>query len=109
MAIGRTNASAGGAKPLVTATARLTIAGHKSGTVSLTCDFDPLVVYAVGPNYIGSQYANSSIYRLNADDPWSAYEGNMSISVSGRTISASFTSDIDFNATAIVRAWGFQD
>ena len=111
--IGRTNAIAAGGGELVTAFTSKSIPNDGTRTyITLTCDFDPLVVYAEGPNMFGNLYENESRYRLTKEDAWQ-YSGfvksNQSqiISISGRTVTVSFRTDD--GGTGYLRAWGFPD
>lgn len=112
--VGRTNAIAAGGGELVTAFTSKSIPSDGTRTyITLTCDFDPLVVYAEGPNYFGDLYENESRYRLTKEDAWQ-YSGfvksnnqSPTISISGRTVTVSFrTND---GGTGYLRAWGFPD
>lgn len=112
--VGRTNAAAGGGGKLVTAFTSKSIPSDGTRTyITLTCDFDPLVVYTEGPNYFGSLYENESRFRLSKDGAWQ-YSGfvktNQSpiISISGRTVTASFRTD-ESSCTGYLHAWGFPD
>ena len=86
--IGKVN-SAGGIKRLVMAQAENSAA---SGDVyvTLTCDFDPLVIFAYGSlNTVGK---NEAKWRLTKDGNWTssntAHHTASGITVSGRTITA---------------------
>ena len=86
--IGKVN-SAGGRKRLVMAQAENSAA---SGDVyvTLTCDFDPLVIFAYGSlNTVGKSEAK---WRLTKDGNWTssntAHHTASGITVSGRTITA---------------------
>lgn len=86
--IGKVN-SAGGIKRLVMAQAENSAA---SGDVyvTLTCDFDPLVIFAYGSlNAVGK---NEAKWRLTKDGNWTssntAHHTESGITVSGRTITA---------------------
>ena len=86
--IGKVN-SAGGIKRLVMAQAENSAA---SGDVyvTLTCDFDPLVIFAYGSlNAVGK---NEAKWRLTKDGNWTssntAHHTASGITVSGRTITA---------------------
>ena len=111
--IGRTNAIAAGGGELVTAFTSKSIPNDGTSTyITLTCDFDPLIVYAEGPNNFGDLYENESRYRLTKKDAWQ-YSGYVKshqspiISISGRTVTVSFrTND---GGTGYLRAWGFPD
>lgn len=109
--IGRTNAIAAGGGELVTAFTSKSIPNDGTRTyITLTCDFDPLVVYAEGPNMFGSLYENESRYRLTKEDAWqkSGYPNSSNIiSINGRTVTVSFRTDD--GGTGFLRAWGFPD
>lgn len=106
--IGKVN-SAGGIKKLVMAQAENSAA---SGDVyvTLTCDFDPLVIFAYGSLYnVGKSEAK---WRLTKDGNWTssntAHQTASSITVSGRTITAGPYESND-SAEGYVFAFGFPD
>ena len=86
--IGKVN-SAGGIKRLVMAQAENSAASGEV-YVTLTCDFDPLVIFAYGSlNAVGK---NEAKWRLTKDGNWTssntAHHTASGITVSGRTITA---------------------
>ena len=116
--VGRVN-SGGGLGKLVTAYAEKSVPSDSdfSGAtyVTLTCDFDPLVIATAGPNYFDSTGTSDASYRLSKKDSWIAaydrYTGVPSyISISGRTITAGpFTGYQNEHTTAYLSAWGLPD
>ena len=116
--VGRVN-SGGGLGKLVTAYAEKSVPqdSDSSGAtyVTLTCDFDPLVIATAGPNYFDSTGTSDAAYRLSKKDSWIAaydrYSGVPSyISISGRTITAGpFKGHQNHDTTAYLRAWGLPD
>lgn len=116
--VGRVN-SGGGLGKLVTAYAEKSVPSNSdsSGTtyVTLTCDFDPLVIATAGPNYYDDTGTSDAAYRLNKKDSWiAAYNQNGGqisfISISGRTITAGpFKGHQNYDTTAYLRAWGLPD
>lgn len=106
--IGKVN-SAGGIKRLVMAQAENSAA---SGDVyvTLTCDFDPLVIFAYGSLY--STGKNEAKWRLTKDGNWTssntAHHTESGITVSGRTITAGPYRSND-SAVGYVFAFGFPD
>ena len=115
--VGRVN-SGGGLGKLVTAYAEKSVprdsGSSKSTYVTLTCDFDPLVIATAGPNYFDDTGISDAVYRLSKKDSWiAAYDGyalNSYISISGRTITAGpFKGHQDYGTTAYLRAWGLPD
>ena len=108
MMIGKVN-SAGGIKRLVMAQAENSAA---SGDVyvTLTCDFDPLVIFAYGSLHaVGKSEAK---WRLTKDGNWTssntAHQTASSITVSGRTITAGPYIN-NGSAEGYVFAFGFPD
>lgn len=106
--IGKVN-SAGGIKRLVTAQAENSAA---SGDVyvTLTCDFDPLVIFAYGTYYsVGKSEAK---WRLTKDGSWTssntAHHTASGITLSGRTITAGPYRD-NGSAGGYLFAFGFPD
>lgn len=106
--IGKVN-SAGGIKRLVMAQAENSAA---SGDVyvTLTCDFDPLVIFAYGSLYsVGKSEAK---WRLTKDGNWTssntAHQTESGITVSGRTITAGPYRSDD-STEGYVFAFGFPD
>lgn len=106
--IGKVN-SAGGIKRLVMAQAENSAA---SGDVyvTLTCDFDPLVIFAYGSlNVVGK---NEAKWRLTKDGNWTssntAHHTESGITVSGRTITAGPYRSSG-SAEGYVFAFGFPD
>ena len=116
--VGRVN-SGGGLGKLVTAYAEKSVrpGSDSSGStyVTLTCDFDPLVIATAGPNYSDPTGISNAAYRLSKKDSWIAAYGRYSglpsyISISGRTITAGpFKGHQDYGTTAYLRAWGLPD
>lgn len=116
--VGRVN-SGGGLGKLVTAYAEKSVPSDSdfSGAtyVTLTCDFDPLVIATAGPNYFDSTGTSDAAYRLSKKDSWidayNRYTGVPSyISISGRTITAGpFKGHQNNDTTAYLRAWGLPD
>ena len=115
--VGRVN-SGGGLGKLVTAYAKKSVPqdSDSSGAtyVTLTCDFDPLVIATAGPNYFDSTGTSDAAYRLSKKDSWIAAYGGYSlqsyISISGRTITAGpFKGHQNYDTTAHLRAWGLPD
>lgn len=116
--VGRVN-SGGGLGKLVTAYAEKSVPPDSdfSGAtyVTLTCDFDPLVIATAGPNYFDETGTSNAAYRLSKKDSWIAafYQSGGSIayiSISGRTITAGpFKGHQNYDATAYLRAWGLPD
>ena len=115
--VGRVN-SGGGLGKLVTAYAEKSIRQHSDSSqdtyVTLTCDFDPLVIATAGPSYRDPTGTSDAAYRLSKKDSWiAAYDGyalNSYISISGRTITAGpFKGHQDYDTTAYLRAWGLPD
>ena len=115
--VGRVN-SGGGLGKLVTAYAEKSVPQDSdfSGAtyVTLTCDFDPLVIATAGPNYFDDTGTSDAMYRLSKKDSWIAaydrYALNSYISVSGRTITAGpFNGHQNYATTAYLRAWGLPD
>ena len=111
--IGKVN-SAGGIKKLVMAKGENSAGHGQEFNVSLTCDFDPLVVVAVGPNTFSATGVYHTDYRLTKNSAWQSdkspyFEGI--IKVSGRTITAGpFEKDEQltrFNGKIL--AFGFPD
>ena len=108
--IGKVN-SAGGIKRLVMAQAENSAA---SGDVyvTLTCDFDPLVIFAYGSFYtVGKSEAK---WRLTKDGNWTssntAHHTASDITVSGRTITAGpYRSSDSTGGYGYVFAFGFPD
>ncbi len=94
--IGKVN-SAGGIKKLVMAQASNSAALGKTFYTTLTCDFDPLVVVAVGPYGWGGTDIYQTNYRLTKNGSWQIDKPAIAasyISISGRTITAGpFTED----------------
>ena len=106
--IGKVN-SAGGIKRLVMAQAENSAA---SGDVyvTLTCDFDPLVIFAYGSFHaVGKSEAK---WRLTKDGNWTssntAHHTASNITVSGRTITAGPYRNSG-SAEGYVFAFGFPD
>ena len=106
--IGKVN-SAGGIKRLVMAQAENSAA---SGDVyvTLTCDFDPLVIFAYGSLHaVGKREAK---WRLTKDGNWTssntAHHTESGITVSGRTITAGPYRSNN-SAEGYVFAFGFPD
>lgn len=115
--VGRVN-SGGGLGKLVTAYAEKSVPQHSDPPevtyVTLTCDFDPLVIATAGPSYFDDTGASDAAYRLSKKDSWiAAYDRNALysyISISGRTITAGpFKGHQDYDTTAYLRAWGLPD
>lgn len=116
--VGRVN-SGGGLGKLVTAYAEKSVPAHSDSSevtyVTLTCDFDPLVIATAGPSYNASTGTSDAAYRLSKKDSWTAaynrYGGSIkSISISGRTITAGpFNGHMNYDTTAYLRAWGLPD
>lgn len=116
--VGRVN-SGGGLGKLVTAYAEKSVPPKSDSSeakyVTLTCDFDPLVIATAGPNYYDSTGTSDAAYRLSKKDSWiAAYNRNggsiLYISISGRTITAGpFKGHQNSNTTAYLRAWGLPD
>lgn len=116
--VGRVN-SGGGLGKLVTAYAEKSVpqdSGSSEVTyVTLTCDFDPLVIATAGPNYFDETGTSDAAYRLSKKDSWidayDQYGGSIPfISISGRTITAGpFKGHQNYDATACLRAWGLPD
>lgn len=115
--VGRVN-SGGGLGKLVTAYAEKSVpqdSGSSEVTyVTLTCDFDPLVIATAGPNYFDETGTSDAAYRLSKKDSWiDAYYQNgliSYISISGRTITAGpFKGHQNYDTTAYLRAWGLPD
>ena len=116
--VGRVN-SGGGLGKLVTAYAEKSVprdsGSPKSTYVTLTCDFDPLVIATAGPNYSDPTGISDAAYRLSKKDSWIAAYGRYSglpsyISISGRTITAGpFTGYQNEHTTAYLSAWGLPD
>lgn len=115
--VGRVN-SGGGLGKLVTAYAEKSVpqdSGSSEVTyVTLTCDFDPLVIATAGPNYFDETGTSDAAYRLSKKDSWiAAYDRhvlNSYISISGRTITAGpFKGHQNYDTTAYLRAWGLPD
>ena len=115
--VGRVN-SGGGLGKLVTAYAEKSVPSDSDSSaatyVTLTCDFDPLVIATAGPNYFDDTGISDAVYRLSKKDSWiAAYDGyalNSYISISGRTITAGpFKGHQDYGTTAYLRAWGLPD
>lgn len=106
--IGKVN-SAGGIKRLVMAQAENSAA---SGDVyvTLTCDFDPLVIFAYGSLYAAGK--SEAKWRLTKDGNWTssntAHHKESDITVSGRTITAGPYRNND-SAGGYVFAFGFPD
>lgn len=106
--IGKVN-SAGGIKKLVVAQSSKT--GIRDNFyVNLTCDFDPLVVIAFGPQY--SSYIFQTKYRLTKNSAWQTYDGSNhsnAINISGRTITAGpfINDDIGPIKDGYILAFGF--
>lgn len=109
--IGKVN-SAGSIKKLVSATASDSVPSTGRDTyVTLTCDFDPIVIYATGPDNTSSYGFNEVRYRNDKDSPWqNASQFSPMITVNGRTISCPFrTTEPAYAADAFLWAWGFPD
>ena len=116
--VGRVN-SGGGLGKLVTAYAEKSVprdsGSSKSTYVTLTCDFDPLVIATAGPSNNDSTGHSDAAYRLNKKDSWIAaynqYGGTIKfISISGRRITAGpFYGHMNYDTTAYLRAWGLPD
>ena len=115
--VGRVN-SGGGLGKLVTAYAEKSVPSDSDSSgatyVTLTCDFDPLVIATAGPNYYDDTGTSDAVYRLSKKDSWIAaydrYALNSYISISGRTITAGpFKGHQDYATTAYLRAWGLPD
>ena len=116
--VGRVN-SGGGLGKLVTAYAEKSVPARSDSPeatyVTLTCDFDPLVIATAGPSYNASTGTSDAAYRLSKKDSWiaaySQYGGLPSyISISGRTITAGpFKGYQNDYTTAYLRAWGLPD
>lgn len=116
--VGRVN-SGGGLGKLVTAYAEKSVPARpdppEDTYVTLTCDFDPLVIATAGPSYNASTGTSDAAYRLNKKDSWIAaynqYGGSIKfISISGRTITAGpFNGHMNYDTTAYLRAWGLPD
>lgn len=108
--IGKVN-SAGGIKKLVTA--QSSAKGYRSDFyVSLTCDFDPLIVIAFGPRYSSGGYQTS--YRLTKNSAWQVHDGssyNGLINISGRAITAGpfINDDTGIIKDGYILAFGFPD
>ena len=115
--VGRVN-SGGGLGKLVTAYAEQSVPARSDSPeatyVTLTCDFDPLVIATAGPDYSNPTGISDAAYRLSKKDSWiAAYDGyalNSYISISGRTITAGpFNGHMNYDTTAYLRAWGLPD
>lgn len=116
--VGRVN-SGGGLGKLVTAYAEKTVPRDsdppKDTYVTLTCDFDPLVIATAGPNYSEPTGTSDAAYRLSKKDSWiDAYNRDAGvpsyISISGRTITAGpFKGHQSYSTTAYLCAWGLPD
>lgn len=112
--IGRTNAGAG-IKKLAMAKAEKSAPLGDEFYVTLTCDFDPQVIYTGGPIF-GNKTGRSELkWRLTKNDAWANNLGtNVSydfITVSGRTITAGpFEEDTTGPIySGYVFAYGFPD
>lgn len=116
--VGRVN-SGGGLGKLVTAYAEKAVPARSDSPevtyVTLTCDFDPLVIATAGPSNNAATGTSDAAYRLNKKDSWIAaynqYGGSIKfISISGRTITAGpFNGHMNYDTTAYLRAWGLPD
>lgn len=108
--IGKVN-SAGGIKRLVMAQAENSAASGDA-YVTLTCDFDPLVIFAYGSFHaVGKSEAK---WRLTKDGNWTssntAHHKASDITVSGRTITAGpYRSSDSTGGYGYVFAFGFPD
>ena len=116
--VGRVN-SGGGLGKLVTAYAEKSVPSDSDFSadtyVTLTCDFDPLVIATAGPSYNASTGTSDAAYRLSKKDSWIAAYARYSgvpqyISISGRTITAGAVNGHQNRDTkAYLRAWGLPD
>ena len=112
--VGRTNAGAG-IKKLEMAKAEKSAAAGKSFYITVTCDFDPLVITVKGPD--GSGESGNEItqtnWRLTKNSDWEISKGvgaNI-ISLTGRTIKAGPFEETSTGAlfNGQVLAYGFPD
>lgn len=111
--IGKVN-SAGGPKKLVVAQGSNSAGLGKEFYTTLTCDFDPLVVVAVGPDVFGPYGRYQTNYRLSKSDNWQSDKSSHSagiLSISGRTITAGPFEEDDTGPTysGKILAFGFVD
>ena len=110
--IGKVN-SAGGIKKLVMAQGEDSSGLGKEFYVNLTCDFDPLVVIAVGPSRSKGTGNYQVKYKLTKNGVWQEVIPVNSglINISGRTVRAGPFSNPDtgFAGTGYIIAFGFPD
>ena len=118
MAIGRTNAIAGKGKLATALETRRIDAGDGEVTITLTCDFDPLVVCAYFKDRGSGDTYEDAVYRISADDATfknlytdSEYTGiGVKLSINGRTITyGTFSSSGTAYANAYIRAFGLSE
>lgn len=106
--VGRTNAGAG-IKKLVMAKAEKAGAQGTKFYVTLTCDFDPLVITVKGPDELSDTGRVRTNWRLTKNSGWES-DGSYYISVSGRTITAGpFIHDNSYSTYGYILAYGFPD
>ncbi len=107
--IGRTNAGAG-IKKLAMAKAATAGARGANFYVTLTCDFDPLVISIKGPDLQSKTGRTQTNWRLTKNGGWNSDETSSYIAVSGRTITAGpFIYDTSYSQNAQILAYGFPD
>lgn len=108
--VGRTNAVSGGGGKLVKAVGKVT-SSSTPFAVSVTCDFDPLIVVPMKSGLFNG--ISDMKYRYSKDSDWlTSYKdiGNVNtasnISINGRTVTVSNYKD---STTGYVVVFGFPD
>ena len=111
--VGRVN-SGGGLGKLVTAYAEETVPispdaeDPKKRYVTLTCDFDPLIIIWEGPTLTDFDGVGGMLYRLSRRDDWT--DSSHTLAINNRTIKAGpFNGNLYAECAAWIRAWGLPD